>query len=415
MQTKPRSFQLLQWRLASVAIGLVVTLGFSGCPRTVPPEGLLLAYQSKTGATGIPSIRVMVSIPTAGAMWTESTPWNGTAFPEGDVPTGGVGAANDANSIGRLVGWVAGGAKTRMRYGLGSNWEAAIGERAHDFDENALDSAPAIARHSEAAWLVAQKVNQQSKIYLYVPNGQLFQDQDLQDQTFTAFSRNHPVIATSGNRFVVADTLLGGTGTPSVQIVSGKLTATGIANSQRLNPVFCVPPSCPSVVPIVTGEIVNTDGSRIHHVAVDVAVSEDGRGGFLLAVLEMPAQPDSTPNQALMPINGENVTLKVVRTSAETFTRSDGFSIWSSLALQNNLPAGSAQFIQCVPFPGAADSVLVLTVGPAGRTGWKISPSGASTTAVTPLSPAALATIFSSAAPASQPFALIRTGHSSAN
>jgi len=73
------------------------------------------------------------------------------------------------------------------------------------------------------------------------------------------------------------------------------------------------------------------------------------------------------------------------------------------------------KFIQCVPFPGAADSVLVLTVGPAGRTGWKISPSGASTTAVTPLSPAALATIFSSAAPASQPFALIRTGHSSAN
>jgi len=207
--------------LASVAVGLVVILSFSGCPRTVPPEGLLLAYQSKTGATGIPSIRVMVSIPTAGALWTESTPWTGTAFPDGDVPTGGVGAANDANSIGRLVGWVAGGAKTRMRYGLGSNWEAAIGERAHDFDENALDSAPAIARHSEAAWLVAQKVNQQSKIYLYVPNGQLFQDQDLQGQTFTAFSRNHPVIATSGNRFIAADTLLGGTGTPSVQIVSG--------------------------------------------------------------------------------------------------------------------------------------------------------------------------------------------------
>src|SRR5438477_5146538 len=127
MQTKPRSFQLLRWRLASVAVSLVVILGFSGCPRTtVPPEGLLLAYQSKTGATGIPSIRVVASTPTAGAMWTESTPWNGTAFPGDDVPTGGVGAATDANSLGRLVGWVEGGAKTRMRYGLGSNWEAAI-------------------------------------------------------------------------------------------------------------------------------------------------------------------------------------------------------------------------------------------------------------------------------------------------
>jgi len=76
----------------------------------------------------------------------------------------------------------------------------------------------------------------------------------------------------------------------------------------------------------------------IHHVAVDVAVSEDGRGGFLLAVLKCPPT-GLDANQALMPINGENVTLKVVRTSAETFTRSDGH-IWSSLALHEQLAGG---------------------------------------------------------------------------
>lgn len=414
MQTKSRSFELLLRQLATVAICLGTTLSQTGCVTSAPkPEGLLLAYQSKAGTAAIPTIHVMVSTPAAGATWVESTPWNSGAFPAGDVPTGGVGAADDASSVGRLVGWVAGGSKTRMRYGLGATWETPFGERSHDFDENALDSAPAIARHSATAWLVAQRVNRQSKISLYKPDGQLFQDQDLQGMAFfTAFSRNHPVIATSGNRFVAADTLLGVAGTPAVQVVSGDLTATGITGSKRSTPVFCAPPQagCTPPVTVATPEVINPDGSRIRHVAVDVAVSEDGRGGFLLAMLEMHAEPDSTPYHTLMPTGGENVTLKVVRSRADSFTRSDGLSVWDLVALQKELPAGSAQFVQCVAYPGAADSVLVLTVGPAGKTGWKISPLNTGFT-VAPISADILAAAFGGSEPASQPFALIRTGH----
>jgi len=97
-----------------------------------------------------------------------------------------------------------------------------------------------------------------------------------------------------------------------------------------------------------------------------------------------------------MPINGENVTLKVVRTFGRDFYARGWVQHLVALALQNNLPAGPLNSYMC-SVSRCCRHVLVLTVGLRKNRLEDIA-SGAIDTAVTPLSPAALATIFSSAA-----------------
>jgi len=121
---------------------------------------------------------------------------------------------NRCYSIGRVGGW-----RAAPRHGCVTAWARTGKRRSANARTTSmrmhLTRRPAMRSHSEAAWLVAQKVNQQSKIYLYVPNGQLVSGSGF------ARSNIYCVLAQStgdrhrGNRFVVADTLLGGTGTPS--------------------------------------------------------------------------------------------------------------------------------------------------------------------------------------------------------
>lgn len=391
------------FRWLSIVIPIAVSCALFACQTDVPEaDGLLLAFESKRSAGSVSSIRVMQSI-AASATWSATTPWANASYPRSDVPKGGVGIASNG-SLGRLVGFSTSASEARARSGVGVSWDASVSERTKG-DVLAPRSAPSIARHGDSSWLIAERVGQQSQLFVYWPEEARYQEQKLGVAAFANVSRKHPVVAISKDRFLLADALLGNEVSPKLQIVTGNVTRSGVANAKRFTPVYCMPPRCPVVIPLVTDDWVNENDEVMQFIATDLALADDMRGGFLMAVLETQAKLDPIAKE-LLPLTGVTITLKVLRSSNESFNRGDGYSVWSDITTHVGLQSESAQFVQVAPVPGSTNDILILTVGPAGKTGWKIAADGSSTQALTDVE---INAMFGGVEPASQPFALTRT------
>jgi hypothetical protein len=393
-------------RWLSIAMLIAMSFVLLACRSSAPDaDGLLLAFESKPSGS-VSRIHVMQSIVDREATWSAATPWVNTAYPESDVPTGGVGIASNSN-LGRLVGWNTTASNAFSRSGVSATWAATARKRS-DEANSPTRSAPSIARHGDSSWLIAERVQQQSRLLVYWPEQARSQEQTLGDAAFSSFSRSHPVIATSKDRFLLADALLGDDVNAKLQIVTGNVTRSGVANAKRFTPVYCVPPQCPVVMPLVTADWVNEEDEVMQFIATDVALADDLHGGFLLAALEARAKSEPAMAQ-LSPHDDAAITLKVLRSSNESFNRGDGYSVWSSVTTHMGLRADTARFVQVAPMPGSVGGILVLTVGPAGKAGWKMADDG---TNVQALTVAEVNAMFGGAEPASQPFALIRTSRS---
>jgi len=119
------------------------------------PRRAVVGLSIEDGGHGYPSIRVMFQFRLQAHVDRVHALGTALLFRRAMYQQEGVARANDANSIGRLVGWVAAAPRHGWRYGLGRTGKRDRRTRAR-LDENALDSAPAM-RATAKPRVVAQK------------------------------------------------------------------------------------------------------------------------------------------------------------------------------------------------------------------------------------------------------------------
>jgi hypothetical protein len=320
-----------------------------------------------------------------------------------------------------VVAWVAGGSDTFFRYALGTSWESTTGVQHNhitgssgDPESTVYDSPPSLVHLKEGTWVVLQRTDGAVQALLY---NQSSAAATLLPGVIPAgvMVRHRPVIARDASTFVVALGSIGTTGTPPLQMVSGKVTAAGLESaSGLLTPIRQGTQGAPD--PVVTRP--DTSNQRFF-VTTDVCLAADGHGKFLLGFVESAARVDAVATQTLVPTTGEQ-KVKVFTGEGSTFptagstTTQIAWIPWATIPLTGE-QGGHPLYVQCAFKPATSREAIVFVTGGdvGGARGFALVPPQTGHPVYQSLPPATLTAAFA-LVPSQGAFSLIQIGATAA-
>jgi hypothetical protein len=405
--------------MRSLAAALILW-GSLGCQTAAVGPTLLLAYPGHAAGPGASPTAIRVATSPDGLTWTDAE------LPDSPDPGSirGVGAAVQPSSgAERIVAWVAGGSDTVFRHGLGTSWESSTGFHhnhvtgaASEPDSAVWDSAPSLAFVKEASWLLLQRTEGSAQAFLY--NQSSATSAPLPGIVPAGVPvRQRPVIARDETRFAIALATSGTRSTPSLQMVTGSVTANGLEPAPALlTPIRQGTAALPD--PLVTRP---DDARQRYFVASDACLAPDGHGRFLLGFVESAASVDTAQNQLLVPAAGEQrVKLFVIEAAglpdaAHPSPRNQiEWTPWATIPLGGE-QGGHPLYLQCAFNPMTSRQAIVFVTGgdSGGARGFALVPPQAGRPVYHALPAAAVASAFS-LVPSPGPFSLVPVGATAA-